>query len=157
MSNFYYIEGDDECAYFRANVNRLRQALDGDGLWALRMLRKGIPASLGGDWQVRRRALIFQSKIEEHGEHFFIARGTLYFCYRVEAVNENVSRIVPLGKMSLGRKIAVPCQLLTVFVIGVIFTPLGYLYWNWEIKRHSKDKLRSFCHYLELKVTGAIQ
>lgn len=151
MSNNYKIEGENEFAYFRANVNQLRQILDGDRLWAVRMMQKDSSWTLGGFWQVSRRAMIFPSKIEEHGEHYFRARGTQYFCYQVEAVNENLSRIVPLGNMSLGRKIAVPCELLLIFILPVIFTPLAYLIWNWEIKRQSKDKLRAFCNYLEIR------
>lgn len=157
MSNYYKIEGENEFAYFRANVNQLRQALDGDRLWAVRMMETGIPFELGRYWEVTRRALLCPSKIEKHGEYFFRGRGTLYFCYQVEAVGDNVSRIVPLGNMSLGRKIAMPCALLLIFVLPVVFTPLFYLYWNWETKRHSKDKLRAFCHYLETKVTGSIR
>lgn len=154
MSNFYKIEGENEFAWFRANVETLHRILDGDRLWALRMQEKGIPDRYGGYWQVSRRAAIFPSKIEKRGQDFFIARGTLHFCYHVEAYDENISKIIPLGNMSLGRKITVPLELLLIFIFPVIFTPLVYLYWNWEIKRHSKDKLPAFCNYLELKITN---
>lgn len=149
MSNSYKIEGENEFAYFRANINQLRRILDGDRLWALQMMQKYGSGKLGGLWQVSRRALFFPSKIEKHGENYFRVRGTQYFCYQIEAVNESVSRIIPLGNMSLGRKFAVPCELLLIFVFPVVFTPLAYLIWNWEIKRQSKDKLRAFCNYLE--------
>lgn len=151
MSNLYKIDNKNEIAYFRASMNQLRRILEGDRYWANSMMIDSPSATKYPALKVRIYSYICPCKIEETGHNYFIARGTRYFCFKVEAVSENVSQITPLGKLSFGRNVWIPCQLLVPFILPIIFAPLVYGWWIWETKQYSGHVIEPFCNYLEFR------
>ena len=150
MSNYYKIEGENEFAYFRANLSQLRKVFESDPNWAGNVMEIFGHFGITKGMQKFRNSL-FGCKVEEMGGNYFAVRGTLDFCYRVEALNKDVSRIIPVGKLPTALKITIPFELALICIFPIIFTPLVYKVRRLKIENWSKAHLPALCQYLEMR------
>lgn len=150
MSNFYKIEGENELAYFKANFNQLRQIFESDPNWVAGVMEVAQHYELTKGMQKFRNAL-WGCKIEEQGNNYFEVRGTVSFYYRVEAVNETVSRIIPLAKLPTVLKVAIPLQLALGCIFPIVLTPLIYKLQKNKIEWNSKAHIEALCQYLQIQ------
>jgi len=147
-SNFYKIEGANEFAYFRANFKQLRRILESDPNWVAGVMEIFGHFGISKSMQKFRNSL-FGCAVEEQADNYFIVRGTISLYYKIEAVNEEVSRIIPIGRLPTAIKVMIPFQLALMCVFPVIFTPFYYNLRKTRIQNWSKIHLISFCQYLE--------
>ena len=150
MSNFYKIEGANEFAYFRCNFNQLRQIFESDSNWVSGVMEIFGHFGITKGMQKFRNSL-FGCAVEEQGQNYFIVRGTVSFYYKIEAVNKDVSRIVPIGRLPTAIKIAIPFGLVLICIVPVVLTPLFYKVRKNRIENWSKIHLPALCQYLEMR------
>lgn len=150
MSNLFKIEGENELAYFRANFSQLRQIFESDPNWVAGVMEIAQHYGITKGMQKFRNSL-WGSKVEDQGTDYFEVRGTVSLYYRVEAVSETVSRILPIGKLPTVLKVAIPLQLALVCIFPVIFTPLIFKLQKNKIEWSSKAHIEPLCQYLEMQ------
>lgn len=150
MSNLYKIEGENQFAYFRANFNQLRRIFESDPNWVAGVMEVFGHFGISKGMQNFRNSL-WGCKVEEQGTGYFEVRGTVSLYYRIEAVSETVSRILPIGKLPTVQKIAIPLQLALACIFPVVFTPLIYKLQKNKIEWSSKAHLEALCKYLEIQ------
>ena len=150
MSNFYKIEGENEFAYFKANLNQLRQIFESDPNWVAGVMEIAQHYGLTKAMQNFRNSL-WGCKVEEQGAGYFEVRGTVSLYYRVEAVNESVSRILPIAKIPMVQKVIIPFQLALICLFPVVLTPLYYMIAKNRIVWNSKAHIEPLCQYLEIQ------
>jgi len=151
MSNFYKIEGENESALFRGNLDRLRQLFESDPNWVAGVMEIAQHYGISKGMQNFRNSL-FGCKVEERGDTYFEVRGTVSLYYRVEAISGAVSRITPIAKMPMIHKIFIPIQLALVCLFPVVLTPLFYMMQKRKIEWNSKAHIEPLCQYLEMRV-----
>ena len=150
MSNFYKIEGENELAYFRANFNQILQIFESDPSWFKNLVE------LNNDTYGKVVKFDFVNSlagtnIVERGDTHFVIRGGQHFFYRVEAVDANTSRIVPVERLWGYLKFVIPIALVIWCVIPVVLTPLIYKLRQKQALNMSKHYLNPLCKYLELR------
>jgi len=150
VSNFYKIEGESEFAYFRANIDQLQRIFESDPNWVAGVMEIAQHYGLTKIMQGLRNSL-FGCKVEARGTNYFEVRGTVSLYYRVEAVSDSVSRILPLAKLMTAHKIWIPIQLALACIIPIIFTPLMYKAQKNKTVWYSKAHLEPLCQYLEIR------
>ncbi len=150
MTSLHKIDGENEFAYFNANFNQLRQIFESDPNWVGNMMEVFGHYGLTRGMQSFRNSL-FGCKIEKQGDNFFEVRGTVSFYYRIEAVSQTVSRIVPVAQLLTIHKIILPFQLAILCLFPVVFTPLLYKLQRLKTLNSSKLHLEALCKYLEIR------
>ena len=128
----------------------LRQILESDPNWVGGVMEIFGHFGISKGMQKFRNSL-FGCAVEDQGSNYFIARGTVSLYYKVEAVNRDVSRIIPIGKLPTAIKIAIPFQLALMCIFPVILTPFYYKVKRKRIENWSKIHLEAFCKYLEMR------
>ena len=150
MFVYYKIEGKNEFALFRANLDQVRQHLTTDSNWAANVMKLhghvGFVVSME-----KMRSTTVGSNVIEQGANYFVVRGTHQFFFRVEAVDANTTRIVPVGRVSGYEKFAIPLGLFMACVIPVIFTPFVFKMRKMVRKNNAQQHLEAFCKYLEMR------
>ncbi len=150
MSNLYKIESENAFAYFTANLGQLRQIFESDPNWVGGVMELAGHYAISKGMQSFRNSL-WGSKVEEQGEGYFEVRGTVSMYYRVEAVSETVSRILPIGNLPTVLKVAIPFQLALVCILPVVLTPLIYKLQKNKILWSSKAHIEPLCQYLQIQ------
>ncbi len=149
-TSLYKIEGENKFAYFNANFRQLRQIFESDPNWVAGVLEAAQHFGITKGMQKFRNSL-FGCKIEEEGDNYFAVRGTVSFYYRIEAVSQTVSRIVPVGKLLTIHKVVIPFQLAIMCLIPVVLTPLLYKLQRNKIEWNSKAHIEPLCRYLQMQ------
>lgn len=155
MSAFYKIEGENEFAYFRANVNQIRQFINHDPDWITNVVKINETNSLVIGAMKFNKAIAGTNVVEE-GQNYFVVRGSQFFFYKIEGIDANTSRITPEGRIWGYLKYAIPIGLFLSCIIPVVLTPLIFSLRKKAAENQSKYYLEGFCKYLEMRQKNAL-
>lgn len=150
MSNVYKIEGENEFAYFRANLNQILQIFQSDPKWTKKFVELN-DDMYGKVVKFDYVSNLAGTKIIEQGDSHFVIRGGRYFFYRVEAVDAKTSRIVPEERLWAYWKFAIPFGLIMMCIVPVVLTPLLFNLKKKHAFDMSKTYLETLCKYLAMQ------
>ena len=156
MTNLYAIQGENETALFKANLNQIRQYLTTDAGWSNKVAEIAENNALIVA-AFKFNAALAGSSVVEQGNNYFVVRGSQNFFYRIDAVNATTSRITPEGRIWGYLKFAIPFGLFMSCVFPVLLTPLIFSLRKKASLNHSRHYLNAFCRYLEMRQLQAQQ
>lgn len=87
----------------------------------------------------------------EQSDRHFVVRGGQHFFYRIEAVDQHSSQIVPEGRLWGYWKYVIPIVLFIWCVIPVALTPLVYKLKQKQALNMSRHYLEPLCKYLMVR------
>lgn len=155
MSNFYAISDQNESATVKAGFDAVRNQLIQDRQWAAGVLETAGHGAARALYAKAYGALLGSAIVSESPGNLLI-RGTAgkyaRLMYRIQAIDQQTTRVLPDGQPELLAKIFIPIALLCFCVVPVVLTPLAYKANANVMRRRSAKYLDAFCRYLETHV-----